>query len=107
MCEWGIVTNVKKLVTVDKEKEIEEKNTFEDLPSGLINKTKKFNPSQNKLMIGSIESGGIFGEEEVVNNTKRKYTATSSAAMTCFYVLKKQVFILKYSLYSSFLIDVL
>jgi len=85
---------------------MEEKNTFEDLPSGLINKTKKFNSSQNKLMIGSIETGGIFGEEEVVNNTKRKYTATSSAAMTCFYVLKKQVIFEYILLYPSFPIDI-
>ena len=76
----------------------EEKGEFEELPTNLIQKAKKYK-MEHKLMIGSIETGGIFGEEEIVNNTKRKYTAISSAAMTVLYVLKKRVFSLSYEIF--------
>lgn len=41
--------------------------------------------------VGSIEVGGIFGEDEVINKGKRKHTAICNSALTLLYVLKKHV----------------
>ena len=41
--------------------------------------------------IGGVDVGGVFGEEEIIRKTKRKYSAKSNNSSTALYIIHREV----------------
>lgn len=79
---------IKKLMKDPKE---EKKGKIEQGSIILKENAKSTSITKNKLIIGSVDAGGVFGEEEIIRKTKRKYSAKCNNSPAVLYIINREV----------------
>ncbi len=69
----------------------EKKEKTEEGSIILKDNAKSTSITKNKLIIGSVDIGGVFGEEEIIRNSKRKYSAKCNNSTAVLYVINREV----------------